>query len=115
MAAPTATTARTRPVDLTRHRPRGPLNRRALRKYAEFWTALQAVADALEQAERLAAKAVDAQPPRASSGAGGRRSWSAASPEEMRAAAKKAHASLRVIATSAKRWEADLVSRDWRA
>jgi hypothetical protein len=38
-----------------------------------------------------------------------------ATPEEVRAAAKKAHASLRVIATSAKRWEADLISRDWRA
>jgi hypothetical protein len=102
-------------LDHTRYRPRGPIDRRALRKYAEFWLALQAVGTALEQADKLAAKAADAQPAKASVGAGGRRSWSVASPEEMRAAAKKAHASLRVIATSAKRWEADLISRDWRA
>ena len=97
----------------TRFRPRGPINRRALRRYAEFWAALHAVGEALGQAERLAGKVQDAGKPRA--GAGGRRSWSVATPEEMRAAAKKAHASLRVIATSAKRWEADLVYRDWRA
>jgi hypothetical protein len=102
-------------LDRTRYRPRGPINRRALRKYAEFWLALQAVGTALEQADKLAAKAADAQPAKASAGAGGRRSWSVASPEETRAAAKKAHASLRVIATSAKRWEADLISRDWRS
>jgi hypothetical protein len=105
----------TTPLDRTRYRPRGPINRRALRKYAEFWTALQAVGAALEQADKLAAKAADAQPATASNGAGGRRSWSVATPEEMRSAAKKAHASLRVIATSAKRREADLVSRAWRA
>ena len=79
------------------------------------WTALQAVGEALDQAGTLAAKAQDGQPRTASNGAGGLRSWSAATPEEIRAAAKKAHGSLRVIATSAKRWEADLVSRDWKA
>ena len=105
----------TTPVDLTRYRPRGPINRRALRKYAEFWTALHAVGNALDQAEKHAARAGDNQPAKASNGAGGRRAWSAATPEEMRAASKKAHASLRVIATAAKRWEADLLSRDWKA
>ena len=102
-------------LDRTRHRPRGPLNRRALRRYAEFWMALTAVGEALGQADKLAARIEDAQPRTASNRAGGRRSWSVATPEEMRAAAKKAHSSLRVIATAAKRWEADLVSRDWRA
>ena len=105
----------TAPVDLTRYRSRGPLNRRALRKYAEFWTALHLVGAALDQAEKQAARIADNQPARASNSAGGRRSWSAATPEEMRAAAKKAHASLRVIGTAAKRWEADLLSRDWKA
>lgn len=94
---------------------KGPINRRALQKYAEFWTALHAVGQALEQAEKLAAKAQDAQPLRASNGTSGRRHWSAATPEEMRAAAKKAHHSLRVISTSAKKWEADLISRDWKS
>lgn len=111
MTAPTTTDV----LDRTRHRPRGPINRRALRKYAAFWAALHAVGEALDQAEKLAARAADTRPAKASNGAGGRRSWSAATPEEMRAAAKKAHQSLRIIAASAKRWEADLISRDWRA
>ena len=101
-------------VDMTRVNIKGPINRRALRKYAEFWTALHAVGQALEQAEKLTAKAQDAQPLKASASTN-RRHWSVATPEEMRAAAKKAHHSLRVISTSAKKWEADLISRDWKS
>ena len=101
------------PIDRTRYTPKGALHRRALRKYAEFWAALQAVGDALDQATKTAAKLQDAQKARASTGGGGPRHWSVASPEEIRAAAKKAGRSLRIIATSAKRWEADLISRDW--
>ncbi len=100
---------------MTRVNIKGPVNRRALRRYAEFWQALHAVGEALEHAEKLAAKAHDATPARASNGAGGRGHWAAARPEEIRAAAKKAHRSLHVIATSAKKWEADLISRDWRS
>ena len=107
------------PIDLSRYSPKGALHRRALRRYAEFWAALQAVGEALGQAEKLAGKLHEAQrqqqKAKASSGAGGRRSWAAATPEELRAAAKKADGSLRIIATSAKRWEADLVSREWGA
>ena len=102
----------TAPIDLTRYRPKGALHRRALRRYAEFWAALQAVGDALDQATKAAAKLEDAQKARAAANGGGRH-WSVASPEEIRAAAKKAGRSLRIIATSAKRWEADLISRDW--
>ena len=91
----------------------GVVNRRAQRKYAEFWTALHAVGVALEEAEKLAAKAQDAQRAKASNGA--RRQWSVASPEEIRSAAKKAYRSLQIIGTSAKKWEADLISRDWKA
>jgi hypothetical protein len=101
-------------IDMTRFNVKGPLNRRAVAKYAEFWTALQAVGDALAQAEKLGAKAQDANKARASAGIGGR-SWSVATPEEIRGAAKKAHHALRVISSSAKRWEADLLSREWRS
>lgn len=101
-------------VDLTRVRPRGFINRRALRRYAEFWQALQMVGDALTTADQLAAKAADSRPVKASAGEGGRH-WSAATPEEMRSASKKAYSSLRVIAMSAKKWEAELISRDWKA
>jgi hypothetical protein len=102
------------PPTRSRLTPRGVLNRRAVAKYAEFWVALQAVGDALAQVEKVGAKAQDAEKARASAGVAGR-SWSVASPEEIKGAAKKAHRTLRVIATSAKRWEADLLAREWRA
>jgi hypothetical protein len=109
------------------------INRRSKRKFDEFWCALQTVGDALLQAEQLAAKLRDHHRTtggssgsgsgrggggrggaRASNGVGGRLTWSAASPEELKAAAKKAHNSLRIMATTAKRWEAELTSREWR-
>lgn len=95
------------------------VNRRALRKYGEFWRALQLVGDALAEADKVAAKATDTKSKRggkgisAKAGAQGEH-WSTASPEEIRASAKTAHASLRVMASSAKKWEAELVSREWR-
>jgi hypothetical protein len=114
---------------------RGAINRRSKRKFDEFWFALQTVGDALLQAEQLAGKLRDHHPTttrhrggqgggrgsgrggganRASNGINGRLAWSAATPEELRAAAKKAHDSLRVMSTTAKRWEAELTSREWR-
>ena len=103
------------------------VNRRALRKYGEFWRALQLVGDALAEAEKVAAKSTDGTRSKrggkrkrtggkgASAKAGGEgQHWSVASPEEISAAAKKSHSSLRVMAASAKKWEAELVSRDWR-
>jgi hypothetical protein len=113
---------------------KGAINRRSQRKFDEFWFALQTIGDALIAAEQLAGKLRDHRPtnghggPRgtggssgggrggnqASNGVNGRIPWSAATPEELRAAAKKAHASLRVMSTTAKRWEADLVSKEWR-
>lgn len=87
-----------------------PVNRRALRRYGEFWRALQMVGNALAEAERVAAKATDNQPAR-----GGQRAhWSTATPQEMKAAAKKAGDALHVMSTAAKKWEAELVSREWR-
>ena len=38
-----------------------PLNRRAMRRYAEFWKALQAVGEAIADAEKVAGKATDAK------------------------------------------------------
>ena len=97
-----------------------PVNRRALRKYGEFWRALQLVGDALVEAEKVAAQATDGKDKRrsgkgvsAKAGVEGRH-WSVASPEEISAAAKKSHNSLRVMAASAKKWEAELISREWR-
>ena len=110
---------------------KGAINRRSRRKFDEFWFALQTVGDALMQAEQLAGKLRHQRPTNTGNGSGGGRGggrggnqasngvngrvpWSAATPEELRAAAKKAHDSLRVMSTTAKRWEADLVSKEWR-
>ncbi|MDN5919317.1 MAG: hypothetical protein L0I76_30180 [Pseudonocardia sp.] len=105
------------------------VNRRALRKYGEFWRALQMVGDAVQEAEKVAAKTADSGRVKASAGASaktfattsggtgggeGGRHWSAATPDELKSSAKKAQNSLRVMATSAKKWEAELISRDWR-
>ena len=97
------------------------VNRRALRKYGEFWRALQLVGDALAEAEKVAAKATDTptgnQSKRAGKGASakaGQQHWSTAAPEEIAASAKKAHGSLRVMSSAAKKWEAELISREWR-
>ncbi|WP_214368216.1 hypothetical protein [Pseudonocardia sp. H11422] len=89
-----------------------PVNRRALRRYGEFWRSLQLVAAALAQAELVAQKAADAQPARASAGATAR--WSAPTAQELRSSAKKAGQALHVMASAAKKWEAELVSREWR-
>ena len=86
-----------------------PVNRRALRRYGEFWRALQMVGAALAEAEKTAAKA-DAGMRRK----GQRAHWSTPTPEEMKAAAKKAGRSLEIMSKSAKRWEAELISREWR-
>ena len=101
------------------------MNRRSKRKFDEFWFALQTVGDALMEAEQLAAKLRDQyrrhgggnggkSGKSGSNGVNGRVVWSAASPDELRAAAAKAHNSLRIMATTAKRWEAELTSREWR-
>ncbi|NMI00858.1 hypothetical protein [Pseudonocardia acidicola] len=89
-----------------------PVNRRALRRYGEFWRSLQLVAAALAQAELVAQKAADTQPARAAAGATAH--WSAPTAQELRSSAKKAGQSLHVMATAAKKWEAELVSREWR-
>lgn len=95
-----------------------PVNRRALRRYGEFWRALVLVGNALADAERAAAKALDntgatgGRVVRAT--AGERAHWSTATPEELRAAAKKPGQSLQIMSTAARKWEAELVSREWR-
>jgi hypothetical protein len=87
-----------------------PVNRRALRKYGEFWRALQMVGNALAAAEQVAAKATDHR----GTGREGGAHWSTATPDELRQAAKKAGDSLHVLSTAAKKWEAELISREWR-
>ncbi|ANY05560.1 hypothetical protein [Pseudonocardia sp. HH130630-07] len=99
------------------------VNRRALRKYGEFWRALQVVGDAVYDAQQLAAKARDEQGKaknKAGKGVSAKAGHTATaamgrvSGEEMASSAKKANRSLEVITTAAKKWEAELISREWR-
>lgn len=85
-----------------------PVNRRALRKYGEFWRALLLVGNAVAEAEQLV---VRAGRDGASSGAG---KWAVPTSDELRRSAKKAGQSLHVMSRSAKKWEAELISREWR-
>jgi hypothetical protein len=85
-----------------------PVNRRALRKYGEFWRALQLVGNAVAEAEKLAAKAGQSEPVQGSG------NWAVPTADELRRAAKKTGQSLHVMSGSAKKWEAELISREWR-
>ena len=87
-----------------------PVNRRALRRYGEFWRALQMVGAAIAEAEKLAAKADTGTGKRG----GARGHWATPTPEEMKSAAKKSGRALEVMSKAAKRWEAELISREWR-
>jgi hypothetical protein len=79
------------------------VNRRALRRYQQFWTCLQDAAEAVHEAEKLIAKADDSK----------RISWSAAKPDELKSAAVKAGRLLQTLSKSGKKWEAELVAREW--
>jgi hypothetical protein len=85
-----------------------PINRRALRKYGQFWRSLQLVGHAVAEAEKLAVKAGQSEPAR------GSQNWAVPTADELRRASKKAGQSLHVMANSAKKWEAELISREWR-
>jgi hypothetical protein len=80
------------------------LNRRARARYAECWKAIQRVGNAVDAAAKVAATAEDSK----------RISWSSPSAEELLNLAKQADRCVEIITRTAKRWEAELVSRDWR-
>ena len=86
-----------------------PVNRRALRQYGEFWRALQMVGQALAEAERLAARSVDIEAKTTAV-----TNWAVPTAEELQSSAKKAGKSLHVMSAAARKWEAELVSREWR-
>jgi hypothetical protein len=85
-----------------------PVNRRALRQYGVFWQAIQAVDAAVGDAEKLAAQARDR------GDAVENRRTAIPTAEELQAAAKKAGRALQIIASASKKWEAELISREWR-
>lgn len=83
-------------------------DRRALARFAEFWAALQQVGDVLAEAERLSKAADDSWKGK------GARHWNIASAEEVRSSVKRCRSSLRIVSSQAKRFEPQLIVRDWR-
>src|SRR6187431_2441920 len=96
-------------VNATRRWAQRRANRQALARFAEFWQALQEVGDALADAQRAAKNA--------ESGAWRERSqrhWAIASVDEVRSALRGCRFSLRIVSTQAKRFEPQLIEKDWR-
>jgi hypothetical protein len=89
---------------------RGRANRRALERFAAFWNALQRVGNALAEAERLAKNAEDASWWRQRNA----RHWTVASTDEVRSALRTCRGSLRILSRSAKRFEPELIHREWK-
>jgi hypothetical protein len=89
---------------------RGRANRRAVERFAAFWNALQRVGNALAEAERLAKNAEDASWWRQRNA----RHWSVASADEVRSALRTCRGSLRILSRSAKRFEPELIHREWK-
>ncbi len=89
---------------------RGRANRRAVERFAAFWNALQRVGNALAEAERLAKNAEDSSWWRDRN----TRHWSIASADEVRSALRTCRGSLRVLSRSAKRFEPELIHREWK-
>jgi len=84
------------------------LNRRALARYATFWNALLMVGEAVADARRVGNQLRD--------GGEGEvvQRWHVATGEDITKAGKRADRSLGVLCKAARRWEAELVSREWR-
>lgn len=77
---------------------------RSRRKYATFWNCLMQVDMVLADARTVAAKMDDS----------GTLPWWMASPSDLRKCAKRVEDALGTLSKSAKKWEAELISRDWR-
>lgn len=84
------------------------VNRRAMARYAAFWNALLMVGEAVADARKVALAVRDR-----GDGDVGKR-WQVASGEEIAKSCKRADQSLGALCKAAQRWEAELISRDWR-
>jgi hypothetical protein len=87
---------------------KGRANRRAVQRFAAFWNALQRVGNALAEAERLVKNADDGWRQRNA------RHWQVASVDEVRSALRQCRNSLRILVSSAKRIEPQLIRREWK-
>ncbi len=84
-------------------------NRRAVARFGEFWQALQEVGDALSEAQK-AAKNAESGDWRERN----QRHWAIAGVDEIRSALRGCKFSLRIVSAQAKRFEPQLIEKDWR-
>lgn len=84
-------------------------NRQAVARFGEFWQALQEVGDALAEAQRATKNAEDG-----TWRARNQRHWQIASVDEVRSALRGCKSSLRICSAQAKRFEPQLIEKDWR-
>ena len=84
-------------------------NRQALARFAEFWQALQEVGDALAEAQK-ATKNAESGDWRERN----QRHWNIAGVDEVRSALRGCKSSLRIVSAQAKRFEPQLIEKDWR-
>jgi hypothetical protein len=80
------------------------VNRRAQAKYATFWNCLLQVGMVAEDARRLADRMDDSDKP----------PWHVADAASIRKAVRRVEKTLGTLSKSSKRWEAELISREWR-
>jgi hypothetical protein len=96
-------------IDRARQWRQRRANRKALQQFAEFWQALQLVGDALAEAQREAKRADDPKwKPR------NQRHWELATVDEIRSALRQSKFALRICSSQAKRFEPQLIAKDWR-
>jgi hypothetical protein len=96
-------------IDKARQAYKRRANRKALQQFVEFWQALQHVGDALAEAQKEAKRADD---PKWKSR--NQRHWDLASVNEIRGALRRSKFSLRIVSSQAKKFEPQLISKDWR-
>ena len=80
------------------------VNRRAQAKYATFWNCLLQVDMVLEDARKLANRLDDS----------GKTPWWVPSSSDLNKTARRVERALKTLSASGKKWEAELISREWR-
>lgn len=96
-------------VSLVRKQVKRRADRRSVAAFAEFWQALQEVGNALAEAQRAAKNAEDSTWKHRQ-----QRHWDVASVDEVRGSLRRCKASLRVVSAQAKRFEPQLIVKNWR-
>jgi hypothetical protein len=84
-------------------------DRRSVQRFGEFWQALQQVGDALAEAQRAAKRADDVAWKTRN-----QRHWNIATVDEVRTALRGCKSSLRICSSQAKRFEPQIIVKEWR-